>query len=157
MTASEPAIKVGDSFWLVLSAQNAENLFLINSFLRYPHEKLEVETSEDLPIWEAGGLFGESPEIDVKFVNNVLGELVIGVSPQDDKSPGVTGSGEFLQIKMKAKLSGAATLTWGTDSGAYVPDEETVLRRVEANFKSRDLIVEGSANGLTITINILPA
>ena len=151
------SIVVGQPFWLQLSAINAQKLFLINSTLQYDAERLEVLTSEGLPIWESGALFGANPEVDVSFRNDDPGLLAIGVSPANDDSPGVDGSGEFLRIKMNSKLSGATTITWLPDSGAYTTDAILELRRIDAVFNPLALQIKGLADGLVINLNVLPA
>lgn len=161
LTASEAApttvsILVGQPLWLQLSATNAKKLFLINSTLQYDAERIEVLTSEGLPIWEPGALFGENPEVDVRFRNDDPGLLAIGVSPADDASPGIDGSGEFLRIKMMPKLSGATNIVWLPDSGAYTPDATVQLRRIDAVFNPLALQIAGLAGGLIITLNVLP-
>lgn len=150
------SIPVGQVFWLQLSAINAKKLFLINSTLQFDAERLEVMTSESLPIWEAGTLFGDAPEVDVNFRNGDPGLLAIGVSPADDNSPGVDGSGEFLRIKMMPKLSGDTNIVWSPDSAAYTPDAETTLRRIDATFNPLALQISGLAGGLVITLRVLP-
>jgi len=155
--STSASVQIDQPFWLQISATNAENLFLINSTLQFDAERLEVVTSESFPIWEAGTLFGDEPEVDVKFRNDDPGLLSIGVSPADDDSAGVDGSGEFLRIKMMPKLSGDTSIVWLPDSAAYTPDAETTLRRIDATFNPLALQISGLAGGLIITLKVLPA
>lgn len=155
---SAPAnVVVGQPFWLQLSATNAKKLFLINSTLQYNSERIATITSEDLPVWEAGALFGPNPQVDVNFRNDDPGLLAIGVSPEDDASPGIDGNGEFLRIKMLPRLSGLTSITWLPDSGAYTVGSDATPQRIDATFNPLDLQISGVADGLVISLHVLPA
>lgn len=137
---------------MILSAVNAQNLFLVNSLLKFDTNILKFDNN-----FQAGSLFGDNPVIDVQLADVANDIINIGISPGDDASPGVNGDGSFLKIQFTRLEPNATQLIWLPDSGAYAPDDSIGLRRLDdTSFTDYQLTPTVGNTGLIIFLNAAP-
>ena len=156
--ASAVTVKVGVPFDIELVLTDASQLILLNSQLQYDTSRLEVMTSEGLPIWSNGTLVDDTDDFTIDFLNKQPGILAISAMPAGIGET-INGSGRLLAIRFIAIKSGVTQLVWLPDSKAYEPDPDPdgIAREIDATFKNFDFNVDSAAGVLVITLNIVPA
>jgi len=123
------ATSTGQTVEIDIVAEEVENILAARVVLDFDAAELELQKVEAVDSFlgqNGGSLVAPEPEID-----NAGGRLDLSIGVAGGSRPGVDGTGVLARLTFRAKRSGVAEISLGTDTALRDPDNRAISIRTE--------------------------